>query len=246
MVQPTNSVRSATADEGIRLLKQGVAVTKYGRTGQPHKEKLLLSADERSLGWAGHIASKLMSSSKLLSPKALVSSARSVPLSEIVELCVGHETSVFQRHVRQAISTGKPVAAGPHLSFSLVLKSTLPSPPAASDDADAEGGGAQSERETLDVSCEDDEQFGLCVAALRALLEELAKTARLSMDAQHAQARGEVRARVGVRVRIRVRLEGRLGLGLGSPRKRTRKPSMRRLEERLGLGLGLGLGSRGG
>ena len=130
MVQPTNSVRSATADEGIRLLKQGVAVTKYGRTGQPHKEKLLLSADERSLGWAGHIASKLMGSSKLLSPKALVSSARSVPLSEIVELCVGHETSVFKRHVRQAISTGKPVAAGPHLSFSLVLKSTLPCPPA--------------------------------------------------------------------------------------------------------------------
>ena len=72
MVQPTNSVRSATADEGIRLLKQGVAVTKYGRTGQPHKEKLLLSADERSLGWAGHIASKLMGSSKLLSPKAKV------------------------------------------------------------------------------------------------------------------------------------------------------------------------------
>ena len=105
-VQPTNSVRSATADEGIRLLKQGVAVTKYGRNGQPHKEKLLLSADERSLGWAGHVASKLMSSSKLLSPKALVSSARTVPLDDIVELWVGHETDIFKRHVRQA--SGKP------------------------------------------------------------------------------------------------------------------------------------------
>ena len=106
VVQPTNSVRSATADEGIRLLKQGVAVTKYGRNGQPHKEKLLLSADERSLGWAGHVASKLMSSSKLLSPKALVSSARTVPLDDIVELWVGHETHIFKRHVRQA--SGKP------------------------------------------------------------------------------------------------------------------------------------------
>ena len=99
-VQPTNSVRSATADEGIRLLKQGVAVTKYGRNGQPHKEKLLLSADERSLGWAGHVASKLMI------PKALVSSARTVPLDDIVELWVGHETDIFKRHVRQA--SGKP------------------------------------------------------------------------------------------------------------------------------------------
>jgi len=116
VVQPTNSVRSATADEGIRLLKQGVAVTKYGRNGQPHKEKLLLSADERSLGWAGHVASKLMI------PKALVSSARTVPLDDIVELWVGHETDIFKRHVRQAMSSGKPVQGGPHLSFSLLLK----------------------------------------------------------------------------------------------------------------------------
>jgi hypothetical protein len=120
VVQPTNSVRSATADEGVRLLKQGVAVTKYGRNGQPHKEKLLLSADERSLGWAGHVASKLMSSSKLLGPKALVSSARTVPLDDIVELWVGHETHIFKRHVRQA--SGKPT---PNPSPTLLLTLTL-------------------------------------------------------------------------------------------------------------------------
>ena len=171
-VQPTNSVRSATADEGIRLLKQGVGVTKYGRNGQPHTEKLVLSADERSLGWAGHVASKLMGSSKLLSPKAS-SAARTVMVDDVVELWVGHETHIFKRHVRQAVASGKPVAAGPHLSLSLLLKSTLPAPPAESAEDDAEGG-AQGERETLDVSCEDDEQFGLCVAALRALLTEVA------------------------------------------------------------------------
>ena len=53
-------------------------------------------------------------------------------MDDMVELWVGHDTHIFKRHVRQAIASGKPVAAGPHLSFSLLLKSTLPVPPAAS------------------------------------------------------------------------------------------------------------------
>ena len=38
---------------------------------------------------------------------------------------------------------------------------------------------------------QDDEQFGLCVAALRALLAELAKTAQLCMEAYRDEARDE-------------------------------------------------------
>ena len=97
--------RTATVAEGLRILKAGAVVTKYGRGGQPHSAKLTLSGDERMLGWVSQgVSSKLKKAS----------GSRTVLLDDILDLRVGHETNVFKRHVREAMASGKVVAAGPH------------------------------------------------------------------------------------------------------------------------------------
>lgn len=169
------TARSATVNEGLRLLKAGAALMKYGRQGQPHATTLTLAQDERSLSWLGH-------GGTMAKLKGKGSGARTVQMEDVLELWVGHQSEIFQRHIhtsmtsgkamRDALASGKQTLAGPHVSFSLLLKSSLPAPP------DEDGLGppaAASDRETLDLSCDDEEQFGLCVAALRALLSERAK-----------------------------------------------------------------------
>ena len=157
-------LRSHTVQEGVSLLKRGVRVTKFGREGVPHPATVKLSQDERELSWTSAATSKKM---------------RKVALSDVMEVWVGHESHVFKRHVRECFNEGRPSEAAPHQSCSLLLRSTLPPPPGSAlldlpleaESADAAAAPRQ-ERETLDVSCADDEAFGLLVAALRSLLAE--------------------------------------------------------------------------
>ena len=61
----------------------------------------------------------------------------------VLELWVGHESQIFQRHVRDAMTSsravrdamasGKAGLAGPHVSFSLLLAGSLPAPPEEDD-----------------------------------------------------------------------------------------------------------------
>ena len=169
------TARSSTVLEGLRLLKAGATLMKYGRQGQPHATTLTLAQDERTLSWLGH-------GGTMAKLKGKSTAARTVQMEDVLELWVGHQSEIFQRHIhtsmtsgrsmRDAMASGKQTLAGPHVSFSLLLRSSLPAPP------DEDGLGppaAASDRETLDLSCDDEEQFGLCVAALRALLSERAK-----------------------------------------------------------------------
>ena len=96
--------RSATAAEGVALLKRGSKVTKYGRRGQPHPTTFTLSAAEDRLMWEGKKG--------LLSKKA----QRSLELVDVLELQVGQESAVFRRHAHSAGSAA-------HLSLSLLLLS---------------------------------------------------------------------------------------------------------------------------
>ena len=82
-------------------------------------------------------------------------------MSDVVELLVGRESAVFKRR------KDKDKDDNEHLSLSLVTKGALPAPPSADgeDEPDPTGG-----RETLDVSFDSDENFGLWLAALKYLL----------------------------------------------------------------------------
>ena len=84
----------------------------------------------------------------------------------VLDLLVGRETAIFQR---RANDTGKE-----HLSLSLVLRAALPAPPSA-DMSESDSGA--SGRESLDVSFDDEETFGLWVAAMRHLLSRLQQRA---------------------------------------------------------------------
>ena len=128
--------RNGTAKEGVALLKRGSTVKKYGRQGKPHATLFRLSDDESILGWEGRGLNKLK--------------RRAVRVCDLVELHVGHESTVF-------LEARAPGAE--HMSMSLRL---LKAQSRADDDA----------RDTLDLSCDDEETFGLWVAALRALLAE--------------------------------------------------------------------------
>ena len=128
--------RNGTAKEGVALLKRGSTVKKYGRQGKPHATLFRLSDDESMLGWEGRGLNKLK--------------RRAVRICDLVELHVGHESTVF-------LEARAPGAE--HMSMSLRLLKAQSRP---DDDA----------RDTLDLSCDDEETFGLWVAALRALLAE--------------------------------------------------------------------------
>ena len=155
------SQRSSTSLEGIAMLKAGCPALKYGKQGAPHKDMFLLSADEKTLSWAG------------TGFAAMVSKRRNVRLGEVRRLLVGRESVVFERY------RGQPSAPGlTHLSISLRFDSGSAAPAAAS----AAGSGPPAptvrespvptgfERDTLDVSFDDELTFGLWVAALRVLL----------------------------------------------------------------------------
>ena len=151
---------SETAREGLALLKSGRAqALKHGRSGKPHLTTFTLSHDETMLMWAPARTSLAKTIGRRVS--ATGEPKRSIATSEIVELCVGRESAVFKR---RANDTGHE-----HLSLTLRLMGSLPAPPGAGDSSGSPPGPS---RETLDVSFESDEHFGLWVAALRHLLKK--------------------------------------------------------------------------
>ena len=93
--------RSATAQEGIALLKRGSQVMKYGRAGRPHPTVFKLSADEEEITWEGKKG--------LLGSKA----KRSIWLADVLALDVGQESAVFRRQQQPSEQA--------HLSLSLLL-----------------------------------------------------------------------------------------------------------------------------
>ena len=98
---------------------------------------------------------------------------RAVRICDLVELLVGHESVVF-------LEARAPGAE--HMSMSLrLLKAQRP------DDDD---------RDTLDLSCDDEETFGLWVAALRALLAEQQASRAAAVHQPAATLRGAHATRV--------------------------------------------------
>eukprot|EP00965_Chrysotila_dentata_P108495 3583217-Pleurochrysis_carterae.AAC.4 len=136
--------RSAAAREGIALLKRGASALKYSRSGKPRATLFRLSPQEHELSWEGAGLSKLV----------VKHERRAVEISEISAISVGRQSDAFRRS-----SGGEASPGAAHLSFSLHLNGA---------DAMAE----RSERGTLDLSFEDEVEFGLWLAALRALMAE--------------------------------------------------------------------------
>ena len=164
--------RSSTAAEGIVLLKRGSHVMKYGRQGRPHPTTFRLSESERTLSWESKkgLASKLTGKVELAS----------IELADVLELLVGQESPVFRRHANTASSTG----GSSHLSLSLLLLRAID----GGDGEEAAAAGATKERETLDISFDDEEAFGYWVAALRALLAE---EMQLALEEEDLRSRRE-------------------------------------------------------
>ena len=69
-----------------------------------------------------------------------------------------------------------PAPPAAHLCLSLLFVASLPAPPSV-DDANDDALAYQDQRQSLDVCCLDEEEFGLTVAAIRTLLAELQSTA---------------------------------------------------------------------
>jgi len=142
------------------MLKAGSKATKYSRRGKPHACIFKLSADERVLSWEAGIGRSVLKRA----------ARRSVLMSDVVALEVGMSTDVMRRH---ADAAGE---ANAHLALSLVLIYSLPAPPsiAATDGAGKAPPVANDQvRETLDVVCQEEEQFGFWISALRALIAPL-------------------------------------------------------------------------
>ncbi len=171
-VQKRERNRSLAAQEGIALLKRGSQAIKYTQKGKGRLTTFKLTKDETALKWQG-------SGAKVWTK---ITMAREVVMADVVELLVGHESAAFKQHMNRACAGSRREtdagAAKAHLSLSLVLMSALAQPPSEMDDAAEHGVGAGGSRSraTLDVSFEDEETFGLWVAALRALLDEGRKT----------------------------------------------------------------------
>lgn len=153
---------SGTAREGLELLKRGTVALKHGRAGKPKETIFTLSADEKELSW--HPKSERLGGmlSRRISSTNVAERSRRIQVQEVVELLVGRETAIFNRRGNDE--------GNEHLSLSLKLMGSLPAPPS--------GTGVPAEqpnagRESLDVSFDSEETFGLWVAALRHLLLQL-------------------------------------------------------------------------
>ena len=167
MTTPLVARSRSAAEEGIARLKKGATVLKHGRSGDPQKTLFHLSADERSITWTRQGLAKFRRKSI----------ERQVQVSDIVEVLIGHESEVFKRH-------GDSAGAA-HLSFSLVLRRALPAlPTEMTEDGDL----STQERQTLDLSCSDEESMGMWLAALRSLMEHPFASRRDSAGGQPQQS----------------------------------------------------------
>ena len=157
----SSSGRSSTAIEAIQALKAGSDATKYGKQGAPHLTRFTLSEDEKTLSWAG---TGLMG--KFL-PKE-----RLVHLANVKRLLIGRESAVFIRYQQNNNMNAAAAAPGlAHLSISLKFEPGTTSMGSSGDLSSVQlYGNSAADRQTLDVSFDDELTFGMWVAALRALL----------------------------------------------------------------------------
>lgn len=164
--------RSAAASEGIALLKRGCVATKYTKKGWPRRTKFKLTEDETALTWEGNSCAVIK-----------LGLARRVLMADAVEVLVGGQSAVFARHRQRAAAPSSPRTlhldrhlhdhvAPQHLSLSLVMLASLPLPPSEMGDGGTATIHSSAQRETLDISLDGEEDFGLWVAAMRALLNE--------------------------------------------------------------------------
>ena len=166
----SGAAHSQTAQHGIRLLQGGTTVLKYGREGKPHATQFRLSEDRAKLIWRGKRSSIV---GKLASKEE-----KSVELHRVNHFLVGRESAVFKRFndERQRSSSlesgnwadevhedsvdeqrvARRAPGREHLSLSLQFGWAAAS--------------VGKQRDTLDLSFEDEESFGLWVAALRVLI----------------------------------------------------------------------------
>ena len=159
MPSPANRRRSAAAEEGISWLKTGVTVLKHkAGGGAPQQTVVRLSPDETCLAWTRSGLAKFRRST----------GERMVRIDDILEVLVGRDSEVFKRQQASGGKTSKVDAGQVHLSFSLLLMPVLPPPPDGSTAGTRPA--AASERETLDLSCAGEEEFGLWLAAMRSLI----------------------------------------------------------------------------
>jgi len=147
---PTTLRRISTGDEGIGLLLRGCPAIKYGRSGKPHAVVIRLSNDQRHLTWEGSGLSKLK----------VKADRREVALEGVREMQIGRESEVFRRQLPGGDGYGQA-----HLSLSLAFAA------GASSGTAPEVGSAETvaERLSLDISFENEEHFGLVIAAIRLL-----------------------------------------------------------------------------
>ena len=147
------SVRTQTADRGIRLLKKGTEATLHERGGRAaSRYSFTLSENETTLSWTRR--GSLLGSGRR--------SLRSLRLSEVVEV-IPCDTAFRARNIRGSVMPAAP-NEGLHLTLlTLLLLRALPSTPSA------EVLDCCQQKEMIDLSFEDEETFGLWIAALRAL-----------------------------------------------------------------------------
>ena len=173
--------QTTAAAEGIELLKAGSYAIKHTRKGKAEGHTFWLSADERELHWDTQSVLKRLD----------VLRKRKLLLADVLEVLVGQDSAAFQ----------KSASFTAELSLSLVLVPSLHphshthghgGAAGAAAAAAGLGGVFDEQRDSLDLTFDDDEKFGLWLAALRALLQEKATSDVAASDAGAAAA-GEAR-----------------------------------------------------
>ena len=180
------SRRSEAATDGISLLKKGCPAVKVSQRGRQRPTTFTLSDDESTLYWEG------------VGLSARLKGARSVPLSEVLQVMVGAQSEAFRR----AQSQSQRTPLNESTCLTLVLSTTVMDDDGGLSQKNIRvsgvGGGKHSsqpsspdQRSTLDIYLHDETTFGLWLAALRALTNEVrAKPAPYAnpMNPLHASA----------------------------------------------------------
>jgi hypothetical protein len=183
-MQRQQALRGEGANEGVRHLQAGSVAIKYGRSGAPKPTTFTLSADERTLSWQRQGVKDALKSTE----------GRSLALWRVQRMAIGRDSLVFEKFAQKTGFKAGQLRGQEHLSISLALSSEAATRSSHGETEKHDtsrarrSSGSSSGRDTLDVSFEDEEAFGLWVAALRALLPPTALIvggagARLSGDA---------------------------------------------------------------
>ena len=145
---------SPAVAEGVALLQGGSMAVTHGRHGKPRPALFVLSADERTLSWESR--SRVASVGRVVRRLTVRESSTSVQIADVQALRIGSASLCLE----DADTMGDPA-----LSLCLVFGAGAAEP-------------GTEQRPTLDLSFEDDETFGLWVAALRALFAHDARCGR--------------------------------------------------------------------